>query len=358
VLNVFPSEWWLQDSVALFAVSYLVFTAVFVRRRTSSVDPQLSTRYGRLAALAYGTTIFLFPLALAAAIYVAIRAWGTGYGEQTLVPLASNIILYAHLTMLGLIFVFRGSYAKRQLVFAYLAIAIPRIIVSLAGSRFFSFQALIPIAIVELWIFRPNGKHLTKTILAIAIGIFFALVPAILRGSESRLNAIELFVLGNASVNVAKLYDQSDLIQGHSSLILDGLFASFFSNLLPADYSLTIWGGKKLAFRFDRALSFEFVPDVEQSGRGTGGNFLVELFHDGGQALVLIAGALIAWLSQRSAALFVRSPAFRFTFPHVVAKLIFLPRGTIVELLDRWIILLLIFMSFIFIYQIARRLRA
>ena len=271
---------------------------------------------------------FLFIPALISALFVYIRLMQQGYGDVEPTTLIDNLILYSHL--MGISFLFAGynnSISHKKLFIPFALIIFPRFLISTAGPRVFVFQALLP---VFFFIFPILKDYIRKYFVFVLLFAFILFILPYLIGNRvgGELDAVSIYIVGSP---ITYLIHSPLKVFYNMHLVFAGLLYSWFGWDMFGYKQMFDLGSYKV--RFDWIFTRLTIGPEGEHHLGTGGNPVFEAYSEGiiGYIILfIIVGVVCSYFDFRKKSMFNR-----FVFPHIIAKVGFLWRGTFVELFDR-----------------------
>ncbi|HVZ82156.1 MAG TPA: hypothetical protein VG893_00675 [Terracidiphilus sp.] len=287
--------------------------------------------------VAYKATVFLFPAALMAALYVMHTQSQTIYGSASPIPRPCQALFYTHL-FFG--FAYFGAAEPRRdgwqkVAWTTAMVTLPRLIVSLHGGRFFLAQAIIPallIAIARGWI-RFSIKR-TAQLTALVLAIVF--VPPLTRGDAifGQGDMVRFFAAGS-SLRLFQDNQNLDL-----SDYCDPLLVSLTAKLIPwnligacvlDDYA----GLQHMPATLDRILTVNDPASFDGTTGGTGSNFLLELFLFGGLPALLLGSLFFGFSCSRFWVWLARPSLFAGIWAECLTRALFAPRNDLSYVYER-----------------------
>lgn len=256
-----------------------------------------------------------------------------GYGDIDPVHPILNLLMYFQLTLLPVLLLGGWRLPRYLYILLISTVLFPRLMISAFGPRFFLLQALFPTLLYFFCVYRVRLlSPLTVISVSLMAGYLFFLNP-ILRGDQETLGFQHLAV--GSPVNLVTLAEdiglKSDVV---SPFYIPCGILRPLTEFIDCPQG-GIVSGRKETYRLDFAMA-DYVKQI--TGRdsiGTGGNPLIEtgvLFGESlGYLWFLVIGALSGFILK-----FTYSNFWcLMLFPHVVMKLLFLWRATVVEFFDR-----------------------
>ena len=280
---------------------------------------------------------FLFIPALISSLFVYIRLMQGGYGDVEPTTMVDNIILYSHL--MGISFLFAGydnNITKKRLLIPLALIIFPRFLISSAGPRVFVFQAMLPVFFFIYPIFKDYiRKYIVYIIFA---AILLSLLPFMIGNrSGGELDAVSIYIIGSPITYLI-----------HSPLSSFNGMHFVVAGLIFSWMGLDVFGYKHLfdlgsyKVRFDWVFTRLTIGAEGEHHMGAGGNPIFEAWSEGILGyiiLFILVGIVCSFFDFRKKSMFNR-----FVFPHIIAKVGFLWRGTFVELFDRTLTYFIIYL--------------
>lgn len=327
-----PVENWVLEvsflSVILFTAGYLLPPLRF--RQIVSTELVDSCE-----GLAYKATWWLALPALLLAIQAFTSRSGVDYGEGQELSIIHQAVFYTHMFFA---FMFLSAARKipanqRKFFIVSLLMTLPRLIVSLRGGRFFLGQAVIPIVLLALsrgWL-SFSAKRFLQLVL---VAIFVVFVPSFTRGDrfDGQYGLVSFFEAGSS---LRLFQDNLDIdLKGRCPPFFVSLTAKLIPYSLLGVCTMDIYGVKDMPATLDRILT-DNDPSTEGTLRGTGGNYLLELYVTGGMAAIVIGSALFGFSSR----CFLRWIADRSLFGGIwaecLSRILFAPRGDLSYVYER-----------------------
>jgi hypothetical protein len=303
----------------------------------STINANKQTLFWQIGELfTYG----LFIPALVVALSVYVRVMGShGYGQVETTGLVENRVLYTHLMAISFLFAgYTSNISKIKLLKLLALVIIPRFIISSSGPRFILFQALLPSFI---FVYPLVKDIIRKNILLIAISaVLLFLLPFLVGNRNTEITFLKVYIYGSPIIFL--LYYKWDFF-ANMHFVTAGLLYSLFS--------MDIFNYKKYfdlgtyKVRFDWIYTRLTIGPAPDYHLGSGGNPIYEGMSEGLIGFIilfLILGYICARFDFRNKSMFNR-----FLFPHIIAKVFFIWRGTFVELFDRAFYYAIIF-SFVY----------
>ena len=321
-----PKFFWISGgALVMFAAGYLFPQP---RLRSPFLSPAL---LDRCEAVAYGATLLLaIPAFVVALQYTAYRMTVPSYLEGHGISLVQQAILYVYL-FFGLFYIGvvdnpRSDLRKLSLII-FLTIT-PRLIVALLWRRFFVAQAIVPvicIAIARGWIRVTLGRSIQ--IGAIALLILF--VPALTRGDhvfgidqDGKPQIISYF----GYMNTLKYFQENVGLHCTCPPLLLSLTAKLIPYSRLGICTVDVGGDKGLTATVDRLLTKKYTNDMM---KGTGGNYLLELYLTGGMIAVMMGSALFGFTCGWFVDLMSQRSIFAGIWAECLTRALFAPRGTL-----------------------------
>lgn len=288
---------------------------------------------------------FLIVLTFPVCTFIALRyitsSRALNYGYEPGMLLAEQVFMYS--AVFGLQFVY-ASYDRasdRARFLLVVAVLLPRLIISLSYARFYFLQVLLPVLALEAIIWRSRYPVTPRWIpvTAVSLGAAFLMVPLYIRARGEQLFAdigqfaYGLFLGGSSLAIFDEFLRNRDLLPD-ISYSFGSLFYAVFPFLADGDYLVALYD-RELINRLDRALTKLTVTDTAGAFMGTGGNFIVDLYADGGFALVFVGALLIAYTTRYFERRFLLTAFATFVSFHIISRIVYLPRGTFPEFFDR-----------------------
>ena len=258
---------------------------------------------------AYRSTIVFFIPALLASMHLWYIRVGFVYGSAGPIPRPYQALFYIHL-FFGFMCLGAADPDKqgwRRILITSTILALPRLIVSLHGGRFFLAQAVVPailIAVARGWIHFSFNRVLQ--ILALAMAII--LVPSMTRGDDviGQDESVNFFAAGSS---LLLFQDNTDLnLSGRCPPFLVSITAKMIPYGLMGVCVLDFSDLKNMPATLDRILTINDPLSFNGTVSGTGSNYLLELYLSGGLLAVYAGSALfgltcrefVGWIGKRS----------------------------------------------------------
>ena len=309
---------------------------------------------------AYRVVLALSLPVSAIALLYAKKLAGSTYGSSLGVPFLAQAVFYPYL-FVGLMFLGTarpGKFDARKVLLVSLLMILPRIAITLHYARFFAAQAIVPIlflAVAKEWI-RLTKKQLI-ILSAIAMAIIF--VPAYTRGDKmvGTKNIVSFFATGST---LQFVQDNVDLnLDGRCSPLLVSLTAKVIPYHTLGMCTIDYEGLKGEPATLERILTVNEVGSADDTGVGTGSNYMLELYLSGGMIALVLGSIAFGYCSK----LLVFSLAGRSLFNGIwamcLSRALFAPRsnlGYVFELVPGYIVATLFTASLACaIYGIARQ---
>jgi hypothetical protein len=286
-------------------------------------------------ALAYKGTLCLGFPALALAIQFFLSRSGVQYGEGEGISLLHQAVFYSHMFVA---FLFLGAARilpenRRKTVIASILVIAPRLIVSLCWGRFFLLQAVIPIFLILLargW-FELTAKRLSQLVVA---ALFVLFGPALTRGDDL-LGGQELLTFFQAGSSLLRFQDNRDLdLTGRCPTLLVSMTAKLIPYGLLDVCTMEIYGSKSMPATLDRILT-KNDPANEGSLRGTGSNYLLELYLTGGWTALSFGSVLFGFTSRCFVCAIGKRSLFAGVWAECLSRALFAPRSTLGYVYER-----------------------
>lgn len=327
-----PRFFWISGgALATFALGYILPRPHF---SCLSTPPAVLDRCQQFSYKA--TIILAVPAFLVALQFAAYRFTVTSYLEGQGISLTQQAVLYTHL-FFGLLYIGAvddKALQRRRLALVLFLIVAPRLIVSLRWRRFFLAQAIVPIvciAVARGWV-RLTARHLVQVIL---IALFILFVPAITRGDrifgrdrQGNPQIVSYFGYMNSLVY---FQDNTDLRFPCPPLLL-----SLTAKVIPYSRlgvcTVDIGTDKGLTATVDRLLTKKYTNDMM---KGTGGNYLLELYLSGGIAAVMLGSALFGFSCRWFVVLLDHRSLYAPIWAECLSRALFAPRGTLGYVYER-----------------------
>jgi hypothetical protein len=351
--DVDVSTIWISVAAALiFAGGYLV------PWRQRPVDPRREPMMDACCSLAYHATLLLFVPAVLAAMQLGFSRTGTVYGSGPPIPRPYQALWYTHL-FFG--FMFLGSAEPRRIgwrpvVTASILLTLPRLIVSLHGSRFFLAQAVVPALLIAYgrgWM-RFSFKRFVQLALA---ALFLVFVPSITRGDAvlGQQDSVRFFAAGSS---LQLFQDNMDLdLAGHCPPLLVSLTAKTIPYGPLGVCTLEISGLKNMPATLGRILTINDPATLDGTVAGTGSNYLLDLYLAGGLAAVYIGSALFGFSCRLFVGWVGRRSLFSGIWAECLTRALFAPRNDLGYVYERIPSLVLATLLVVFAVWAVRLLR-
>ncbi len=314
-----------------FSIGYLL-PPPRVRGLSSS-----SSLMDRCEILSFWATLLLaVPAFVIALRFMAYRLTVSSYLEGSGISLTQQAVLYTHL-FFGLLYIGAvddQNSQKRRLALVIFLIVAPRLIVSLQWRRFFVAQAIVPIvciAIARGWI-RITVWNIVHILM---IALFVLFVPAITRGdhilgrdSDGKPQIINYFGYMNS---LGYFQDNTDLSPPCPPLLVS-LTAKVIPYATLGVCTVDIGNDKGLTATIDRLLTKKYTNDMM---KGTGGNYLLELYLTGGVGGVMIGSSLFGFSCRWFVELISHRSLYAAIWAECLSRALFAPRGTLGYVYER-----------------------
>ncbi|MBW4642092.1 MAG: O-antigen polysaccharide polymerase Wzy family protein [Goleter apudmare HA4340-LM2] len=226
---------------------------------------------------------------------------------------------------------------SRESIFFISLVALPRLLLSFVNMRgYFVFFIATQLSII-FSIARISTAVLRKTLIIIGILIpIFIVVPLYIRGGgllTGNLDTLSLlYVISDPIKVISMAIENIDKIP-NINYSLGPLIAIYLPFIAPEDFYLPANEGI-LINRLDRALSQYLLWDRGFPYLGTGGNYIADLYIDFGFIGVAIGSGFIGFITALFMSRIKHDRLFLFNALFFVHKLLYLPRGCFVELID------------------------
>ncbi len=324
----------------LLAIS-LIYLGYYLTKRKTAIGLDIYHQFNKYQPhfwkIGESIAYFLFLPALISALFVYVRIMQQGYGDVEPTTLVDNLILYSHL--MGISFLFAGynsNITNRKLFIPFALIIFPRFLISTAGPRVFVFQALLP---VFFFVYPIIKSYIRKYFLLVVLfGLLLFILPFLIGNRVGgELDAVSIYIIGSPITYLI-----------HSPLSNFNNMHFVIAGLLFSLLGLDVFGYKQIfdlgsyKVRFDWIFTRLTIGPEGEHHMGAGGNPIFEAYSEGilGFALLFILlGIVCSFFDFRKKSMFNR-----FVFPHIIAKVGFLWRGTFVELLDRTVTYFIIYL--------------
>ena len=285
--------------------------------------------------IAFFITVALFPIALLLAIHLWSQRVGFDYGAVGSIPIGDQAVLYTHL-FFGLMF-FGSAAPKRdgrhRVLIGLVLFALPRLIISTHGGRFYLAQAAVPallIAVGRGWI-RFSFRRVIQIMLLAALILFG---PSITRGDAVFGQGEFADWLSGGST--LKLYQDhiDDNLQGHCNPFLVAFTAKVIPFKLIGECLIDFGDRKDEPETLDRILAVE-TPGTFHGTVGPGSNYLLDLGLFGGLLAVFVGSACFGFSCRRFVAwVGMRSP-YAGIWAECLTRALFAPRGNLGYVYER-----------------------
>jgi len=328
-----------NETVAMSALALVCFVAGYLVPAFGRPARRLSApSLDACGEFAYRVTMLLAAPALVLAILFWHSHAGAQYGDESVapIPMLYQAVLYTHL-FFGFLYMGAAEPEKdgwRRILTVSLAVALPRLIISLHWGRFFLAQAVVPallIAIARGWV-RLSLKRIAQ-IAALALTILF--VPSLTRGdSIARQGDIVNWFAAGSSLQLFQ--DNTDLsLMGRCPPLLVSLTAKTIPYGMLGACVLDLGAKKNVPASLDYILTINDPINSNGIVSGTGSNYLLELYLFGGLPAVYAGSALFGFSCRR----FVSSIGMRSLFAGIWAecltRALFAPRGDLGYVYER-----------------------
>jgi oligosaccharide repeat unit polymerase len=299
-----------------------------------------------------------FPLCLGIALNRAVDSVPENYGYEAGLSFLEQVFMYG--AIVGVQFVYASHEATRRTERLLLAalVLLPRAIIAVNYARFYFLQALLPILVLEAVLLRASGQRLPSWlgIAATSLVVTFLLLPLYMRlggsfGHADLQGLLEGFFIFGSSLAIFDYYLSAREALPDISYSVGALFYSVLPFLADGDYLIHLYD-RELVNRLDRALTKLILTDAGDAYLGTGGNFLVDLYADGGYTGVLCGAIVIGGVTRYFERRFWIMPFSTFVAFHLISRLVYLPRGTFPEFFDRLVLLLAIWVLGVLLAQL------
>jgi len=246
----------------------------------------------------YKAMLWIAPVAFLLAGRFALYRSTVAYGEGHGISLAYQAVLYVEL-FFG--FMFFGSVAdwrtdRRRLILTAVVLVLPRVMVSLHWGRYFLAQGVVPLLLIALargW-FRISSTRIVQLFVLVFL---IVMVPAITRGDRvfsGGLNEdatiVHFFEQGSTLRFFDQYYEAS--FKGRCPL----LWMSLTDKVIPYRWlnicTVQVGDRKGLPATLDNVLTRQTSNDLL---RGSGSNYVLELYLTGGLGAVLIGSVLFGF---------------------------------------------------------------
>jgi O-antigen polysaccharide polymerase Wzy len=285
--------------------------------------------------LAWHTTFWLAIPALILAVQFFLYRGTVEYGEGEGLSLVHQGVLYTHM-FAGFLYLgcARDKWEnRRRIVGTVILVTLPRLIISLHWARFFLAQAVVPILFIALargWIHMSIKRWVQLGIIALTI----LFVPALTRGDQflAQSELLGFFASGSSL----------QLLQDNANLDLakwcPPLFVSLTDKVIPYNLlgacTVDLWGQKGLPATLDRILTYN-DPAADGNLRGTGSNYLLELYLSGGVTALLVGSVLFGYSNRCFIDWTGRRSLFAGIWAECLSRSLFAPRTTVGYVFER-----------------------
>lgn len=324
-LNGAVANWTLWVS----ALAVVAFTAGYLlppfRMRTEI--PQVIV--DQCEVLSWKATLWITLPAAALAVRFFLYRGSVAYGEGEGLSFLDQAVFYLHMfvAFLYLGCAKSGLANRRRIIAAAALVILPRLIVSLHWGRFFLGQAIVPILFLALargWI----RMTLQRWAVFAGLSLVILFVPALTRGDQvfGQDDVVRFFASGGSL----------KLFQDNRNLDLSGycppLLISMTADVVPYGAlgvcTIDIWGRKDLPATLERILTYN-DPSTEGSQRGTGANYLLELYLSGGMAVLLLGSVFFGYTNRCFIDWVGRRSLFAGVWAECLSRSLFAPRNTL-----------------------------
>lgn len=322
-------------AITTLLATLFVLVGVFIARLISKVRIVNSRPPKELtSAIFILTKIFIYFTSIVVlpwSTYAAYALYNIGYGSTDPVHPLLNILMYVQLTLLPIVLLSAECRNKERIILMFLTVA-PRLVIAAFGPRFFLIQAVLPIIFFLVYVNR--GQLLNAKILLLGSFVFifiFFLNPLLRNDPEFGLEHI----LVGSPINLIPISSQLDIHKFTDDPFFIPCGIIPLLNRLVDCPQHKEFNGIVAPYRFDFITTEHIRGLTGRDSIGTGGNPLIEsgIVYGGyaGYLWFLVIG-LLSGLTINSA--FTNYYALML-YPHIVTKVVFLWRGTIVEFFDR-----------------------
>jgi hypothetical protein len=273
--------------------------------------------------------------------------------------------------VIGIQFINSSAFPiTRKTLRLFALVFIPRLILGIFTMR--SLFAFFVVAQLNIW--YVIGFIRKNTIRKILLLLIF-LSPGLIGGTSiirtyavvdfsslnlfSQLNPLFILYFASESINITQLALDNLQYMHNIFYSLSTIISIYLPFLANSDYYLESETGQGILLnRLDRSLTIALLRDRGIEYAGTGGNYLADLFLDGGFWAVGLGSCFIGFITALFVVKMKESRLFLFLGLYFSQKLLYSPRGTFTEIFDMLPIYVAIFLTgkFLSIYLIKSRL--
>jgi hypothetical protein len=247
--------------------------------------------------------------------------------------------------VIGIQFINSSAFPITKKTFRLFSLVfIPRLILGFFTMR--SLFAFFIIAQINLWYIAGFLKRnflrifflLSLFLLPIVAGLtniirFYKVIDLSITSIFDQINPFSLFYLASEPIIITQL--ALDNLQNMPNIIysLSTIISIYLPFLATPDYYLESSEGILLN-RLDRSLTIVLFRDRGIEYAGTGGNYIADLFLDGGFWAVAFGSCFIGFFTALFVVKMKESRLFLFLGLYFSQKLLYSPRGTFTEIFD------------------------
>jgi hypothetical protein len=319
-------------ALGAFILGYFIKKQRPSREMCAPVDRDVCAEWSYRASLLLAVPSFV--VAGQFAIYRSSLAYTEGSG----IPLAYQAVLYTHL-FFALLFIGASSSRpedRRRITIVSTIVVLPRLAVSLHWGRYFLAQSVVPIVLIAL---ARNWIRLSwsRALLLSAGCLFIIVVPALTRGDR---------IFGEddsgqyAAVNFFQQGSTLKFLQDYKTMDLGGkcppLFVSFAAKVIPFSLlgvcTIDVGDVKNIPAILDVLITHETSDDLL---RGSGSNYVLELYLTGGLLAVVIGSALFGWVCRTFLIWISRPSIYAGIWAECLMRAFMTPRGALGYVFER-----------------------
>jgi hypothetical protein len=341
----------LEINIVLVSISSLLLGR-FVYHPTLKL-PRLTVEFTPKSSVLFSLVIITSIPSLCFA-FVFFQQYGGSnlYGEGQIPPLPAiyQVFFYLNLTLYFILLSYKNCYTSKAQLYAFTAVAIPRIIVTLSYGRWFLAQLLVPVALLYILSSvsgkaRSRGvlskKQLTTLISLLLIFSFVFLIGLVREGGLNQISLLTYFIMGG-TFDVLKLHSQyvgePTINYLYSSIILKNL-----PFLADKAHVISVWGRDNMIATMDRVMTSYMLGDKVDLFFGTASSYIFELYLSAGYFGIILGnfvlGRLLRWLDSRA----LTTSIGTFIFLDLTPKVLLLPRSNFGYLTERFLLVCLIY---------------